>query len=295
MDSERWKEIDGLLQAALEHSPEEREAFLRQACAGDAALEREVRSLLVWEPQAGSFLESGAMQGAARDLAQGNTESVPEAVPIGMTVSHYRIAGMLGSGGMGVVYRARDTRLDRFVALKFLSAEFARDPEALDRFRREARSASRINHPHICTVYDIGEDDQGRPFLAMELLEGETLRQRPARGRIPVPNLLEWAVQAAAALEAAHEAGIIHRDIKPANFFITSRGDAKILDFGLARAVRVGYSRASSQQRTDTIAGTFRTDPGHVCGHHRLHVARTGARRRVGPTNGLVFAGSGAI
>jgi serine/threonine protein kinase len=266
MDSERWKQIECLLQAAMEHPPEEREAFLRQACAGDAALEREVRTLLVWEPQAGSFLEIPAIEGAARDLAQGNTASGQEIISIGVTVSHYLIAGMLGSGGMGVVYKARDTRLDRFVALKFLSEEFARDPEALKRFWREARSASRINHPHICTVYDIGEDDHGRPFLAMELLEGETLRHRLEYGPIPFPNLLEWGIHVAGALEAAHDAGIIHRDIKPANLFLTRRGDVKVLDFGLARPLPTGYARALSQQRTDTMALNFQTEPGRAAG-----------------------------
>jgi eukaryotic-like serine/threonine-protein kinase len=166
---------------------------------------------------------------------------------------------------MGVVYRAEDVRLGREVALKLLPEHLLRDPVALERFRREARSASRINHPHICTVYDIGEHE-GQPFLVMELLEGETLKYRLSRGPVPLNELMEWSGQMADALDAAHNAGIVHRDIKPANLFITTRGQAKVLDFGLARVVTVRQTSLSSYSRTQETVVDFETSPGQTVG-----------------------------
>ncbi|HEY3139467.1 MAG TPA: protein kinase, partial [Blastocatellia bacterium] len=251
MTPERWQRVDEIFQAAIELKAEERSAFVDSACAGDEELRREVESLITADEQGLSFVEEPAFQAAAGLL----TTAEPELAE-GQSFGHYEIIGLIGRGGMGEVYLAKDKLLGRRVALKLLPADYTRHKDRLRRFQQEAQAASALNHPNILTIYELGQVD-GQQFIATEFVEGETLRQRMKRDRWGLGEALDIAVQTAGALAAAHKAGIIHRDIKPENIMLRPDGYVKVLDFGLAKLTEQHElsTRAHAAESVDISSG----------------------------------------
>ena len=251
MKPDRWQKVDEIFHAALQYKPDERKAFIEEACQGDEELRREIDSLLAEERGADQFIEQPAMEVVAKDLADEQREAL-----IGKNIGPYKILSLLGAGGMGEVYRAEDSHLKRQVAVKVLASRFADDRERMARFQREAHLLASLNHPNIAAIYGL-EESNGVRALVMELVEGRTLADRIAAGPIPLDEALPIALQMAEALEYSHEKGVIHRDLKPANVKLTPEGTVKVLDFGLAKALEDGSTTGDPEKSpTLTVAAT---------------------------------------
>src|SRR5438552_1407662 len=229
MTSARFQTIEEIFRAALDQEPDQISAFLDTACEGDELLRRKVEALLASRQRADSFIETSAVGLATRIIQNGQADLL-----VGRTMGHYKLSERIGAGGMGDVYLATDITAGRQAALKLLPERFTGDAERLKRFQQEAHALVGLNHPHILTVYEIGEDHSTH-CIASELIEGETLRQRLMRGRMEVGEAVDVAIQVASALAAAHETGIVHRDIKPENIMLRPDGYVKVLDFGIAK------------------------------------------------------------
>jgi serine/threonine protein kinase/Tol biopolymer transport system component len=257
VNSEHWQQVKQVFEAAIEHPVEERGRFVEHSCGADPALREEVESLLRSYQEAGSFMESPAVASAAKSFVGEQTRYL-----VGQRLKHYEIVELIGEGGMGEVYRAKDTILGRQVALKLLPEYVSKDPDRLRRFKQEARTASTLSHPNVCVIHEIGETDDGRPFIAMEYIEGATLRERMRERPMKLGDALDIAIQVGDALCAAHEAGIVHRDIKPENIMIRRDGYVKVLDFGLAKLTE--RRRATT---SNTMSSLFvNSSPGAVMG-----------------------------
>src|SRR5215471_558147 len=257
MKTGRWKKAFDLFQTAVERAPEERAAFLDESCHGDEEMRREVESLLTSHERAENFIEVPAFKAAPEFVPNDSADAL-----VGKLIGHYRIESLIGVGGMGEVYLARDERLGRKAALKLLPDSLTADETQLGRFKNEARTASALNHPNILTVYEIGAEGDVQ-FIATEFIEGVTLRAALASGRMSAQRALEIAVQVASALAAAHDAGVVHRDIKPENIMLRPDGYAKVLDFGIAKLTE---QRSASDGHTVETTALLQTRPGLVLG-----------------------------
>jgi len=298
---DRFSRIERTYHEALERPEEERAAFIARACSGDEQLRREVERLLAFDKAAGGFLESPALDVAAQSLAR-DIPKAGDATLVGRTLRHYTLLEKIGAGGMGEVYRARDERRGRIVALKILPPEFAPDADKMRRFIREAKAASALSHANVATVYEVGEAE-GIHFIAMEYISGQTLSEWAGSRALEPERIIDAGIQMADALDEAHEKGIIHRDLKPANVMVTARGQVKVLDFGLAKvakgATQVTDSSVTFSTQRGLVLGTVAyMSPEQVLGHQldgRTDIFSLGAVLYELAAGSAAFSGTTAI
>jgi serine/threonine protein kinase len=277
MNPDRWRQVDLLLEEAIEIPPEHRSAFLDRACSADPGLRRDIDALLQAHQKSDSFLNETAMEMRAKQIAVDQPASL-----IGRRLDHYQVLALIGAGGMGEVYRAQDVRLDREVAIKVLPEHLAQDPVALARFEREAKAVAALSHPNILAIHDVGLQE-GIRYAVMELLEGENLRERLGRSVLSWRETVEIGAAIADGLAAAHAKDIIHRDLKPENVFLTNDGRVKILDFGLATRKTILRIPAGGSASVYSF------------GDRRVCIPRTGARRESGRAKRYFLAGVCAL